>query len=38
MEEEMGGSRRMYKGEVHILFRVNKKGTDTMKTKQVVGH
>jgi len=28
----------MYKGEVHILFRVNKKRADTMKTKQVVGH
>jgi len=26
----------MYEGEVHILFRVNKKGTDTMNTKQVV--
>jgi len=26
-----------YEGEVHIQFRVNKKGTDTMNTKQVVG-
>jgi hypothetical protein len=37
-EEEMDGSHRTYEGEVHILFRVNMKGIDTMNTKQVVGY
>lgn len=36
--EEMGGTRK-YEDEVHIQFLgVNKNGTDTMNTKQVVGH
>jgi len=34
----MGGSCRKYEGQVHILVWVNKKGTDTMNTKKVVGH